>query len=40
MNDAVRFKQFCENPALGLDEAMQGVQGQTLPFRGAIIFQI
>jgi hypothetical protein len=35
MNDAVRFKQFCENPALGLDDAMQGVQGpsQAIPWR-------
>lgn len=35
MNDAVRFNQFCENPALGLDDAMQGVQGpsQAIPWR-------
>jgi hypothetical protein len=35
MNDAVRFKQFCENPALGLDDAMQGVQGPSpaIPWR-------
>ena len=35
MNDAVRFKQFCENPALGLDEAMQGVVGPkpAIPWR-------
>jgi hypothetical protein len=35
MNDAVRFKQFCENLALGLDEAMQGVHGPSpaIPWR-------
>jgi hypothetical protein len=35
MNDAVRFKQFCDNPALGLDEAMQGVAGPkpAIPWR-------
>jgi hypothetical protein len=35
MNDAVRFKQFCENPALGLDEAMQGATGPkpAIPWR-------
>lgn len=35
MNDAVRFKQFCENPPLGLDEAMQGVVGPkpAIPWR-------
>ena len=35
MNDAVRFKQFCENPALGLDDAMQGVAGPSpaIPWR-------
>lgn len=35
MKDAVRFKQFCENPALGIDEAMQGVAAPTpaIPWR-------
>src|SRR5207253_1192003 len=35
MNDALRFKQFCDNPALGLDEAMQGVAGpkNAIPWR-------
>lgn len=35
MKDAVRFKQFCDNPALGIDEAMQGVAAPTptIPWR-------
>jgi hypothetical protein len=35
MNDAVRFKDFCENPLFGLDQAMQGVAGPkpAIPWR-------
>ncbi len=25
MGDATRFKRFCEDPALGIEEAMQGI---------------
>jgi hypothetical protein len=35
MTDSVRFKQFCDNPALSLDDAMQGVAAPapSIPWR-------
>ena len=35
MTDAVLFRRFCDNPSLGIDEAMQGIASpkNTIPWR-------